>query len=134
MPQQGEIYYYSDFKFYDGTIGSKLFIVLNNPKPGEPYIVVKTTSQKPRKTPKEFCNPDIKIFYIKGENESFKKDTFVQLHEYYPFTDNDFLQGHFKVFLVHIGCLSNLCIRQLLNCIYKIKEDVPLQYFKLIYG
>jgi len=120
----------------DGSFGEKLFIVLNNPKESEPYIVVRTTTTEPEHSFRELCNPELQLFFIKKKpnGEVFKKDTFVQLSETFPFTQYDFLSGHFDSSLQFIGCLSNLCLRQLLNCIYKIKEDVITQHFKLIFG
>jgi len=132
MPSKGEIFFSSDFLFSDGTRGEKLFVVLNNPGPGEPYVVVKTTSHEPRKPYHGLCNPELKIFFIQAGHELFSKNTFIQLHEYFPFTDNDFLDGYFQHTMKSIGMLTSLCITQIINCIRKIKDDVPQKYFLLI--
>jgi len=132
MPSKGEIYFSSDFKFSDGNRGRKLFIVLNDPKPGEPYIVVKTTTTRPLKPYRELCNPDLRIFFIRAGYESFPEDTFIQLHEYFSFTNNDFLDGHFDHTMKQKGIISSLCITQIINCIRRIRHDVPQQYFLLI--
>jgi len=131
MPYKGEVYYSEKFKFYDGEIGQKLFIVLNNPSGTEPYIVAKTTSQPIMKY-NLGCNPGSGIFFIKSNMECFPKDTFIQLIELYPFTNKDFLSGHFEVSLKKIDNLSELCFRQIINCIKRMKDDIPQQYYKLI--
>lgn len=134
MPFKGEVYYSDKFQFSDGNIGQKLFIILNNPSGTEPYIVAKTTTTKPNRQYKTGCNHDLGIFFIQGEKECFPDDTFIQLIELYPFTNNDFLKGHFDVSLKRIDVLSDLCLRQILNCLKRMREDIPQQYFKLIVG
>lgn len=134
MPSKGDIYFSSDFKYLDGETGRKLFIVLNNPSDNEPYIVVKTTSRPPKRPYTELCNPDLKIFYIKKDKEFLNDHTFIQLHEFFPFNKIDFLRQHFNSTLSLENHLSDLRFRQLLNCIKKISDEVPQQYFKLIFG
>lgn len=134
MPCKGEIYFSKDFKYSDGEVGKKLFIILNNPKKDEPYVVVKTTTERPKTQYREGCNSNLRLFYIKAGCESFPEDTFIQFHELYPFTNYDFVKGHFKATISKKGELSDLCIRQILNCLRKIKEDISQQYYKLIIG
>jgi len=46
MPQPGEILYYNNYVFEDGSKGDKLFVVLNVAENIDlPCLVLKTTSQ-----------------------------------------------------------------------------------------
>jgi hypothetical protein len=43
---RGSIFVAENFIFSDGTKGKKLLVLLNNPASNDPYLLVKTTSQK----------------------------------------------------------------------------------------
>lgn len=79
MPELGDILCDKKFKFGDGTVGEKLLIILNKPRGNEPYLVVKTTSQKDRyEGVKPGCNPKRHVFLFAG----FRKRRFSQGYIY----------------------------------------------------
>jgi len=46
---RGAIYHHSKLLFHNGFTGKKYLILLNTPREKEPYLFVKTTSQKKEK-------------------------------------------------------------------------------------
>ncbi len=135
MPQLGNVLFDKNFRFNDGTVGEKLFIVLNNPKQNEPYIIVKTTSQKNRyQNYKYGCNSKLQMFYIPAGQDNFSKDTFVQLHYYYSYSLQNMLSKSMITRTLEIkDKIDDLTVRQLLNCLKKLKDDIPSYYYKIIF-
>lgn len=131
---RGAVYYHSQFKFHDGQTGQKIFIVLNDPKQNEPYLFVKTTSNLRNKKYITECNPDKGEFFFPANLiPIFKKDTVVQLLEIYEATSQEFLNAHLHDnTLVSLGQLSTHYINLIVNCLKKLKEDIPENYFSLI--
>jgi hypothetical protein len=131
---RGAVYYHSQFKFHDGAVGEKRFVILNEPKSDEPYLVLKTTSKLHGKTYIPGCNPDRGVFFLAANLESmFELDTLVQLREIFPFTQQEILTASLKdKTLNHLGDLSDICVRQIINCIRKLKDDIRQDYFVLV--
>ena len=55
MFARGSIFVAENFIFSDGTKGKKLLVLLNNPASNDPYLLVKTTSQKHSKPDNPGC-------------------------------------------------------------------------------
>uniref|UniRef100_A0A7V3N6F2 Uncharacterized protein n=1 Tax=candidate division CPR3 bacterium TaxID=2268181 RepID=A0A7V3N6F2_UNCC3 len=129
---KGSILFHKQFKFKNGDIGEKLIIILNNPNPSnEPYLVCRTTSQEKNK-PKIFgCHEELSLFYLPSGHDFFEKDTWIQLHEIFPFEASTLLKDFFDRELECLGKLKDLTIRQLMNCVKKIR-DISLKHKKLI--
>jgi len=131
--KKGTILFHEKFKFKNGELGEKLLIVLNTPdlKKGEPYILCRTTSQEDNK-PKTFgCHEKLSLFVLPAKQDFFEKDTWIQLHEVFPFEPTTLLQDHYNKQLSVLGKLKDLTIRQLMNCILKIR-DISVGYKKMI--
>jgi len=83
MPKPGDVYFDSDFEFTDGEIGQKIIIVLNAPINSEPYLFVRTTSDKRRlyiNLPKG-CHKNKLLFFVHDSyKEEFKTKTYIQFH------------------------------------------------------
>ena len=45
----GTIYHHEELVFHNGMVGKKFILLLNDPSEGEPYLFVKTTSQRKNK-------------------------------------------------------------------------------------
>lgn len=132
---KGDIYLHSEFEFSDGTKGRKYFIILFEPDNDDlPYLVIKTTSQLKGYTYNIGCNDKRKVFFIPQKNNAaFPVDTLLQLHEIYEITTIEFLQGCITEQVIeHKGVLAAVTIAELINCIKKIKEDIPEEHFELI--
>ena len=87
--QRGDIYLHLKFEFKDSYPGKKYIILLNNPRPGEDFIFVKTTSQRENKPRKPGCTEELCLYFIPAKTTFFPEDTWVQLRETYPMVDLD---------------------------------------------
>ncbi len=59
----GDVFYFINFKFKDGSTANKILIILNTPQDNEPYLVCLTTSvQKKWRTKELGCH--LKIIII----------------------------------------------------------------------
>lgn len=129
---KGAILFHKKFEFKNGELGEKLIIILNNPDPTkEPYLVCRTTSQERGKSRKFGCQEDFSLFYLPASYDFFNKNTWIQLYEIFQFEASSLLRDHFEGKLKVLGRLKELTIRQLMNCIKKIK-DVTLYHRELI--
>lgn len=135
MPSQGEVLCHEKFQFSDGTFGKKLLVVLNNPRPRDPCIVVKTTSQS-RRYPnvKNGCNPDKQVFYVPDTGkEVIRGDTYIQLEETFELSVVELAASVLKKEVSSIGKLSDLTVAQIKNCLKKVRRDIPERHYKMIF-
>jgi len=135
MPGSGDILCDDKFKFTDGSIGKKLFVVLNDAEPPDPWLVVKTTSQSKRyQNVKAGCNVDRRVFYITtSTHQVFKLDTYIQLDEIFEYTATQFISRTWKKEITPIGPLSPTTFSQLKNCLKKLREDISDKHYNLIF-
>lgn len=113
----GTVLFDPQFEFHDGTVGRKLFIVLNDGKDGI-YIVIKTTSQPKHKGRDEGCQlkdryPD---FFVKDSSSCLDGDSWLLLNEFYELKASDLLKKSFIGQIKHIGVLSKEMLIELLAC------------------
>ena len=64
---RGTILLHKNFIYEDGTAGKKYLILLNTPKKNDPYLVVKTTSQRKNKPQTAGCIEDLSFFSYRPE-------------------------------------------------------------------
>lgn len=82
---RGTVIFHPDYKFEDGVVANKLFIILNNaPDRGDVLLLAKTTSQRKSRDAKEGCNHRRLEFFIPEGRTSFRQDTWVILNPIYP--------------------------------------------------
>lgn len=132
----GDILLHTDFTFHDGTKGTKLLVVLNDPdlKKGEPYLAIKTTSRLKGKQMTAGCLATWRIFYIEPTKEEFfDKPTLLQLDDIYELDASSVIQNGIEQTLKQVGKLSELLFRQLKNCIKQIKEDISEKHYQMIF-
>ena len=133
---KGDVYFHDKFPFHDGEVGNKFFVVINEPseKEGEPFLVLKTTSNLREKKFNIGCNEKQKVFFIPSKNAKvFPKNTLIQLHEIYEFTSDEFANGvHVERIISFKESLNALLISQLINCIKRFKDDISIRHFRLI--
>jgi hypothetical protein len=120
LQTRGAIYHHSKLIFHNGFIGKKYLILLNTPGKIEPYLFVKTTSQKKDKPSKAGCIKERSLFFIPAGKTSFKKDTWVQLYELYPIPPKDI--DTTKEITV-VGNLDPKMIDDIVNCLFEAEED-----------
>ena len=132
----GDILFHSDFTFHDGTKGTKLLIVLNDPDVprDEPYLVIRTTSRLKGKQMQPGCIAAWKVFFIPpGEGEFFKEPTLLQLDDIYEMDAASVVRNGFQQTLKQVGRLSSQTFAQVRNCIKQIKEDISEKHYRLIF-
>ena len=81
MQTRGTIYHHRQMVFHNGFTGKKYLILLNTPGKKEPYLFVKTTSQKKDKPSTTGCIKERSLFFIPAGRIFFPKDTWIQLYE-----------------------------------------------------
>jgi len=136
MPNPGDILYYKDFQFDDGSSRNKLFVVLNVADVNSPCLLLKTTSNSERYGGvKEGCSILKRVFLIPSRwQEWFDVDTYVQLPQIFEISTVDLLQGTFSKMIKMEEKLSASCFTQLRNCLRQFKEDISPQHWKLIFS
>ena len=135
MPSLGEILCHESFQFSDGARGKKLVVVLNAPDPHDPCIVVKTTSKSKRYSGVQpGCNVNKKVFFLPDNGkEILRGDSYIQLEETFELSCNDMMVSVLKKELSSIGRLSDLTVRQVKNCLKKLRLDISQRHYDLIF-
>ena len=132
----GSIYLHEEFKFLDGSIGKKLFLIVNTPTKNENYLVCRTTSKEkpPYRIRRQGCSaPKRSYFMFFAGDDWFKKDTWIQFDTLYEFSAIRLLQDKFGGKARHQADLKPTNIRAVLNCILK-SEDISEKYLTSIKG
>ena len=132
--KKGSVLFHKRFEYTNGDIGEKLLIVLNDPDPAkEPYLLCRVTSQEKGKSRTFGCQEDLSLFFLPAGHDFFEKDTWVQLYTIFAAEANSLVKDHIDGSLNLLGSLKDLTIRQLMNCIKKIK-DISGKHKKMILG
>jgi len=100
---RGTILLHKNFIYEDGTAGKKYLILLNTPKKNDPYLVVKTTSQRKNKPQTAGCIEHLSLFFIPARTTFFPVDTWVQLYSLEA-VDQDYAKQNPDI--EHIGNLK----------------------------
>jgi hypothetical protein len=133
VPKAGQILFHKNFTFSSGEKGKKLVVVLNTCKNDETCLVLKTTSQSKwysYATPG--CNSCKEVFFILEEcDQGFPEDTYVQLDSIYPVNIEQLLSSRQLSF---VDNLSEICLKNLKKCLRNFKDDIPQQYWAVIYS
>ncbi|TGM58675.1 hypothetical protein [Leptospira adleri] len=134
MSSLRKIYVDDKYKFTDGEIGKKLFIVIHVQQ--DFYLVLKTTSQSKRySNVRQFCNPNKLVFYLPGHLKAgLDGDTYIQLHEIKKYTPQDLLQGNFNKTIREVSELKDDIFNGLINCLKKCKDDIEEDIYNLLFS
>jgi len=120
LQARGAIYHHRQLVFHNGFSGKKYLILLNTPGKKEPYLFVKTTSQKKDKPSTAGCIKKRSLFFIPAGKTFFPKDTWVQLYDIYEFSPKDIDTN--KDITVE-GSLDAKMIDDIVNCLFEAEED-----------
>ena len=135
MAQKGDIVYIENFQFSDGTIGKKLAVILHDGRISTPYLLVKTTSN-----PKRYsgvnpgCSVEKKVFFIPQGKDGLHTDTYVQLDDIIPFDAIEMVRGHWSKTIKYTLTLQPQRFNELRNCLRRLKDDIPVRYFQMLFG
>jgi hypothetical protein len=127
LKTRGAIYHHKKLVFHNGSIGKKYLLLLNSPSKNEPYLFVKTTSQKKDKPTTPGCISHYSLFFIPASKTFFIVDTWVQLFEIYPISPNDIDTNK------DITIKSSLDVKMIddiVNCLFECEEDNISSIFK----
>jgi len=95
-------------------------VLLNTPSKNEPYLFVKTTSQKKDKPSTPGCIKKRSLFFIPGGKIFFPKDTWVQLFDLYLFPAKDIDNNKDTTI---VGSLDHKMIDDIVNCLFDTEAD-----------
>ena len=118
MVVRGTIFYHSKFLFKNGEVAPKYLILLNTPSEGEPYFLVKTTSQRKDKPITPGCIKKRSLFFIPARRTFFPVNTWAQLYELYEETEVE-KDPKFKI----IGNLDSKMVTQIIECLLASQGD-----------
>lgn len=128
MVIRGTIFHHDRLVFHNGFVGKKYLILLNSPDRNDPYLFVKTTSQRKQKPSTPGCIEYLSLFFLPSGATFFRLDTWVQLYEIYEFRDVD-KDPNLKI----AGTFNTKLIDKIVNCLFLAREkDIFPTHEKLL--
>lgn len=126
MKARGTIYFHNKLVYHDGAIGNKYLILLNTPGKKDPFLFVKTTSQKKNKPITPGCIRPRSLFFIPGKKTFFPLDTWVQLYEIYPIEGKSIRNNPD---IRKVGELDSKITADIIDCLFEAEEENIPQWF-----
>ena len=116
--KKGEVICSPKYQFPDGGVSDKYLINLNDPAPGEPYLVVLVTSkEKPYRIKIPGCHSTRGYYVIPKSVDFFYADfTWVLFHTLREVTLKDELTESFKGNFITKALLKETTLRAIINC------------------
>jgi hypothetical protein len=98
----------------------KYLILLNEPQKKDPFLFVKTTSQKKNKPESPGCNRPQSVFFIPARKTYFILDTWVQLYQIYPILPQA-IKGNPDIQIA--GALNSKITQAIVDCLFESEEE-----------
>ena len=137
MPKAGDVLFYKEWVFEDGSQGRKLLVVLNTPPDIDtPLLVAKTTSNsKHYSGVNAGCNPSKRVFFVLQSDEPcFDCDTYIQMHGIWEITTEQMLSGSFARVIIPLETpVSPRCFQQIKGCLRNFRDDISTKHWNLIF-
>ena len=135
QPQLGQVLFYENFPFENGSTGDKRFVILYVADINSPCLVLKTTSQSRRYIGcQEGCDPQKRVFFVPlSWRECFPLDTYIQLPQIIEIPAAKIFAGTLSKRMRLMNALSIDCFKRLKDCLKKFKDDISPQHWKLIF-
>lgn len=108
-------------------MGNKLLILLNTPGNHDPYLFVKTTSQKKDKPSTSGCIKNRSLFFIPPKTTFFEVPTWIQLYDIYAIPSTD---AEKDPDLIIVGSLDLQKTDQIINCLLLAEADDIMPFHK----
>lgn len=136
MPRPGQILFYRDYPFSNGSKKDKLFVVLNDTDSDARCLVLKTTSQSrhyARAT--QGCNPQQRVFFIPVSwDQCFRQDTYIALPQIIEIPIQKLvLLGVSRDIYVSTS-LSLGRFKLLKSCLKGFKADISPEHWRMVFG
>lgn len=130
MITRGTVFHHKSLVFHNGFTGKKYLVLLNSPDKNEPFLFVKTTSQKKDKPITLGCLKNRSLYFIPANTAFFSRDTWVQLYERYPIFPKDITNNPD---IKSVGSLDAVTIDQIVDCLFRHeKKNIPPDHEKLL--
>ncbi len=130
MVVSGTVFHHEQFVFKNGEIGNKLLVLLNTPNKNDPYLFVKTTSQRKGKPIKKGCLENLKLFFVPAITASFPDPTWIQLYDIYEFLYEEVEKDkRFKI----ISHLESKLFNEIIDCLFiSCPDDILPRHEKIL--
>jgi len=136
MPQAGQIISWPKYKFPEGNIRNKLFVVLNNSsRDNDPCLLLIATKQiKLYGICQPGCNYDIKGFYVPAEwGECFPEPTLIKLPLIIEKSCMGLREHYEKGVKIWRRKLTTDCMDKLKDCLRLFEKDIQPRHYSLIF-
>ena len=113
----------------------KYLLILNkNHTQSQNVVIVPATTNKSNIPYDSGCNDDYKLFYFDNDGSFYVKGTIIQL-EFIRIMEIDWLVDMIEKTGIkrENKKIDNLEIRQIINCLKKIKDDISIEMQELIF-
>ena len=129
---KGDILLHREFSLHD-SLKEKYLILLNQPdlEKNEDYLFVWATSKPIDKLRISGCNQSKYYFFIPKDKEYFPKDTWIEFWDIHPTDIRSIMVDIVEEKAAIVDQLSDQTIKEITNCVRKIKS-IPRRYKKMI--
>jgi hypothetical protein len=131
--KQGTVYLHLGYRFPNGVVKDKFFIILNTPFQNEFFISCITTSQQKWRSDKEGCHNADNAYVLRENYDFFPKKTWVLFGVFdYCAVSQELLYDYVKKgIIIKKAELREQTIRAIINCVGK-SEDISGLYWSRI--
>lgn len=123
--KQGTVYLHLGFRFRDGEVADKFFIILNTPRQNEKFITCITTSKQKWRPDSEGCHNSDNVYVLRENNDYFVKKTWILfgVHDYYPMSQELLFDYVNRGKIIKKAELRQQTVRAIINCVGR-SEDI----------
>jgi hypothetical protein len=129
--KKGTVYLHLGYRFPDGEIKDKFFIILNTPRQDEVFITCKTTKEQKWRPDREGCHSNNNLYVLRANEDFFPLKTWIQFHEYYPISQELLLRYKDRGIIIKKAELREQTIRAIINCVSR-SGDISGLYLSMI--
>lgn len=136
MPQVGQIISWPKYRFPEGNVRDKLFVVLNDSsEDDDPCLLLIATAQTHLYgDPPPGCNYDSKVFCVPTEwGECFPQPTLIKVDFIIEKTCMELREQRKKGLKVWKHKLTMDCIGELKECLKMFERDIQPRHYSLIF-
>lgn len=129
--KQGTLYLHLGYRFPDGEVKDKFFVILNNPRPDEFFITCKTTKEQKWRPDKEGCHSSYNVYILRANNDYFPLKTWIQFDEPVRISQERLFRLKDRDIIIKRADLREQTIRAIINCVCNSDDICPL-YISMI--